>query len=228
VGRSKLDVNLRAIVLCFLVSLLPYLPGSGQTVDAKTGEQNEIGFIIGVTATPTRTLAPSGITGGNADLTSKASLALGVDYDRRVLPTDWVALYGGVDFLSSPFDVKLSNPPADLSPQYKYIFLTAHVKAKFYPDSKLSPWLSVGGGYARFKEKPPTASVDPFAQGTGSSTIELGAGFDTQPVTHLADFPIAFRVEVRDFYSGLPDYGQSLVHSKQHNVVLGGGLVVRF
>ncbi len=224
-------MNLRAIVLCCVVSLLPYLPGSAQTADAKpdakTGEQNEIGLIIGLTATPTRTLAPGGVTGGNADLTSKASLALGVDYDRRVLPTDWVTLYGGLDFLASPLDVKLSNPPAELSPQYKYIFVTAHVKARFYPDSKVSPWLSAGGGYARFKETPPTASLS-FTQGTGSSTIEFGAGFDTQPVTHMAGLPIAFRVEVRDFYSGLPDYGQSLVHSKQHNVVLGGGLVVRF
>lgn len=224
-------MNLRAIVLCCVVSLLPYLPGSAQTADAKTdaktGEQNEIGLIVGVTATPSRTLLPGAVIGDN-ELTSKASLALGVDYDRRVVSTDWITLYGGADFLASPFDVKLSNPPASVSPQYKYIFLTAHVKAKFYPDSKISPWLSVGGGYARFNETPPTATVAPFTQGTGSSTIEFGAGFDTQPVTHMAGFPIAFRVEVRDFYSGLPDYGQSLVHSKQHNVVLGGGLVVRF
>ena len=220
-------MNLRAIVLCCAVSLLVYQPGSAQTADAETAEKNEIGLIIGVTATPTRTLAPGSVI-GDSDLTSKASLALGVDYDRRVVSTDWVTLYGGGDFLASPLDVKLSSPPANVSPQYAYIFLTGHVKARFYPDSKFSPWLSVGGGYARFKEKPPTATVDPFTQGTGRSTLEMGAGFDTQPVTHIAGFPIAFRVEVRDFYSGVPNYGQSLVRSKQHNMILGGGLVVRF
>lgn len=218
-------MNLRTIVLYCLASLVASAPGSAQTADA---ERNEIGLILGVTATPSRALAPGGFLGGNSELTSKASLALGVDYDRRVLSTDWITLFGGGDFLASPFDVKLSEPPVNASPQYAYIFLTAHVKAKFYPDSKLSPWLSVGGGYARFNEKPPTASVNAFAQGTDRATIEMGAGFDTQPVTHIAGVPIAFRVEVRDFFSGVPNYGQDLVKSKQHNVILGGGLIVRF
>jgi len=220
-------VNLRTVALCCAVSLFAYLPVSAQTVGTETGEKNEIGLIVGVTATPTRTLTPGSVI-GDSDLTSKPSLALGVDYDRRVVSTDWVTLYGGADFLASPLDVKLSNPPADVSPQYSYVFVTGHVKARFYPESKLSPWLSIGGGYVRFKEKAPTATLDPFTQGTGRSTIEMGAGFDTQTVGHIASFPIAFRVEVRDFYSGLPEYGQSLVRSKQHNVILGGGLVVRF
>lgn len=221
-------MNLRTIVLCCIASLVASAPGAAQMADTTNAEKNEIGLILGVTATPSRALAPGGVSGGNSELTSKASLALGVDYDRRVLSTDWMILYGGGDFLASPFDLKLSEPPVNVSPQYAYVFLAAHVKARFYPDSKLSPWLSVGGGYARFREKPPTASINAFAQGTGRSTIEMGAGFDTQPVTHIAGFPIAFRVEVRDFYSGLPNYGQDLVKSKQHNVILGGGLIVRF
>jgi opacity protein-like surface antigen len=220
-------VNLRAILLYLALSLVASPLASAQTQDAQADEKNEIGLILGVNATPSRSLTPGSIL-GYSELTSKASLALGVDYDRRVFATDWVTLYGGGDFLASPFDVKLDTPPANVSPQYAYFFLTAHVKAKFYPDRRVSPWLSIGGGYARFKEKPPTATVDPFTPGTGRSTIEMGAGFDTQPVTHIAGFPIAFRVEVRDFYSGLPNYGQGLVKSHQHNVILGGGLVVRF
>ena len=220
-------MNLKAIVLCTVVSFFASAPVSSQTTDVETAEKNEIGLILGVTATPSRTLAPGGVIGGNSELTSKAGLALGVDYDRRILSTDWITLYGGSDFLASPLNVKLSNPPSNVSPQYKYIFLTVHAKVKFYSDRKVSPWLSVGGGYARFHETPPTASFG-FNQGTGRATIEMGAGFDTQPVTHIAGFPIAFRVEARDFYSGVPNYGQDLVHSKQHNVVLGGGLVVHF
>ena len=222
-------MNLRAIVLCCVISLSASVSGFTQTADSEIGEKNEIGLIAGVTATPSRALRPGSVVpGDDPNLTSKASLALGVDYDRRVVSTDWVTIYGGGDFLASPFDVKLSQPPVNVSPQYAYLFVTGHVKAKFYSDSNLSPWLSVGGGYANFREKPPTATLNPFTQGTGRATIELGAGFDTQPVTHIASFPIAFRIEVRDFYSGVPNYGQDLVHSKQHNVILGGGLVVRF
>ena len=224
--RATILRPLRPIVLCCVLSLFAYLPGSAQTANAVTSEKNEVGLIIGVTATPNRTLSPGSVI-GDTELTSKASLALGLDYDRRIVSTDWITLYGGANFLASPFDVKLSNPPASVSPQYAYYFMTGHLKAKFYANSKLSPWLSAGVGYARFNEKPPSAALT-FNQGTGRSTIELGAGFDTQPVGHVASLPVAFRVEIRDFYSGLPDYGLTLVHSKQHNVVLGGGLVLRF
>lgn len=221
-------MNLRAIVLCCAAFFLAGTFVSGETIEVQP-EKNDIGVIAGVTATPSRSLTPGSVfPGDDPNLTSKASLALGVDYDRRVVSTDWVTIYGGGDFLASPFDVKLSQPPVNVSPQYAYLFITGHVKAKFYPDSKLSPWLSVGGGYANFKEKPPTATLTPFTQGTGRATIELGAGFDTQPVAHFVGLPIAFRIEVRDFYSGVPNYGQDLVKSKQHNVILGGGLTVRF
>lgn len=40
--------------------------------------------------------------------------------------------------------------------------------------------------------------------------------------------PIGFRLEVRDFYSGLPNYNQNLSTGRQRNVVFTGGLLIRF
>jgi hypothetical protein len=40
--------------------------------------------------------------------------------------------------------------------------------------------------------------------------------------------PIGLRAEVRDFYSGSPNYGQTVQGDLQHNVVFTSGLLVKF
>jgi len=68
--------------------------------------KNDIGLVIGATTTPSVGLA----TGES--LAFNSSLALGAEYDRR-FTSKRAAVYAGIDFLASPFDVKLSYPPAD-------------------------------------------------------------------------------------------------------------------
>ena len=138
-----------------------------------------------------------------------------------------VGVYGGVDFLASPLDVKLSNSPADVIDQYAYIFLTPHVRVKFRPEGAFSPWLSFGGGYARFLEKKP-ATAPGFVPGTNTGTFVFGGGVDTRTVVHVFRIPIGFRAEVRDFYSGSPNYNQNVQGSLQNNVVFTGGLLIKF
>src|SRR5262249_8641906 len=164
-------------------------------------------------------------TGARASFDS--SLALGAEYDRLLSGSAKVGIYGGGDFLASPLDVKLSNPPSDLIGQYAYMFLTPHVRVKFRPNGALSPWLSVGGGYARFLEKKPTAAPG-FVPGTNTATAVFGGGFDTRTVLHVFRIPIGFRAEIRDFYSGSPNYNQSVRGGLQNNVVFTGGLLIKF
>lgn len=183
--------------------------------------KNEVGLVIGATTTPSRTLSQGG------DLSFNASLALGAEYDRRLATSKRLAIYGGVDYLASPLDVKLSQPPPGVIPQYAYEFLTPRVRAKFNPAGPIAPWLSFGGGYARFLEKAPTSSTS-FKPGINTGTLEFGAGIDTRSVVHVLRIPIGFRLEVRDFYSGLPNYDRSIDASRQNNVAFTGGLLIRF
>ena len=185
--------------------------------------ENEIGLVIGAAVTPSRSFS----SGSSATAAFDSSLALGAEYDRRLLAGRRVSVYGGVDFLASPLDVKLSNPPSDVIGQYAYVFLTPHVRLKFNPDGRLSPWLLFGGGYARFLEKKPTAEPS-FVPGTNTGTFVFGGGVDTRTVLHVFRVPIGFRVEVRDFYSGSPDYNQQVRGSLQNNVVFTGGLLIKF
>jgi NDH2 C-terminal domain/Pyridine nucleotide-disulphide oxidoreductase len=115
----------------FLSVILPVAQAQGK---------NEIGLVIGATVTPDRNFS----SGSTPSASFDSSLALGAEYDHRVLSGHRAALYGGVDFLASPLDVKLSNPATDVIGQYAYVFLTPHVRVKFYPDGGLSPWLSRG------------------------------------------------------------------------------------
>ena len=189
--------------------------------------KNEVGLVIGATEIPSIGTA----AGGTIDLNS--SLALGAEYDRHLLGKN-TSLYVGGDFLASPEEVKVSNPASDVSPNYAYLFLAAHIKLKFNSTRTFQPWLSFGGGYADFAPAAP-ASGDVIVSGKGNSgTLEFGGGLDTRPlitfkgVPLLGTLPIGARAEVRDFYSGQPQFGVETNGSLQNNVAFTGGLLLRF
>jgi hypothetical protein len=169
--------------------------------------------------------------GGNVNLNS--SLAIAAEYDRRLIGRH-TALYAGIDFLASPFDVKASYPPADVSPQYAYLFLTPHVRIKLNADGALQPWLLFGGGYADFSPKQPRSGSANVTGAGNSGTLEFGGGVDTKSLIRLSripiveKFPIGARFEVRDFYSGQPNYGVPTRSSRQNNIAVTGGLLLRF
>src|SRR5271169_5243537 len=90
----------------FLISVLAVL-GAVSLAAQSEANKNDVGFVIGATTTPSVGLA----TGQSLNFNS--SLALGAEYDRLFVARR-TAVYAGVDFLASPFDVKLSYPPADV------------------------------------------------------------------------------------------------------------------
>lgn len=203
------------------------LPASAQ-------EKNEVGLVMGATLTPSQTLVPGvSLVGPNGNLLPDraldfdASLAMGIEYDRLVLSRDRVRIYAGGDFLASPNDVHLSQSTQNAPKSYAYIFLTPHIRAKFNPRGALSPWLEVGGGYARFLSATPTAATS-FTKGRNTGTFVFGGGVDTRAILRVLRIPIGFRLEVRDFYSGVPNYGVKVDNSMQHNVAFTGGLLIRF
>jgi hypothetical protein len=70
--------------------------------------------------------------------------------------------------------------------------------------------------------------IQAFAPGTNRRTLVFGGGVDTRTVLKLFRIPIGFRTEVRDFYSGSPDYNQPVRGSLQNHVVLTGRLLIKF
>jgi hypothetical protein len=199
----------------------------GQADTNKRNAKNSVGFVIGATETPSVGL----VRGGDIHLNS--SLALGLEYDRRLFGTR-TTVSGGIDFLASPLDVKVSSPPTDISPEYAYLFLTPHVKLRFDSLGTWRPWVLFGGGYADFAPAEPHDGLVNVSGHGNSGALEFGGGIDTRPlitlnrVPVLGALPIGARIEVRDFYSGKPDYGVQTVGDWQHNVSFTGGLVLHF
>jgi hypothetical protein len=217
----------KPLVGLFIGLIILSIPTSAQ-------EKNEVGLNIGATLIPSQSLAqgapligPSGNILPNRSLNFESSLALGAEYDYRVISGSHVALYAGIDFLASPNDVQLSQPTQNAPKSYAYIFLTPHVRAKFNPRGRLSPWLEFGGGYARFLSAVPP-EVTTLERGRNTGTFEFGGGVDTRTVLRAFKIPIGFRLEVRDFYSGLPDYNVRVTGNLQNNVAFTAGLLIRF
>ena len=217
----------RSSLLCMLLLLAASASHAQSQSSATTPSNNELGLVIGAAETPSVGLQ----RGGNINLNS--SLTLGAEYDRRLFGHH-TAVYAGLDFFASPNDVHASQPASDVSPEYAYLFLTPHVRVKFNAGGAFQPWLLFGGGYADFAPAQPR-SGNVNVSGTGNSgTFEFGGGVDTKPLIHLkglpliGSLPIGARAEVRDFYSGQPDYGLPTTSSRQNNVLITGGLVLHF
>jgi hypothetical protein len=217
------------IGLCIAVALW-----SAPAFAQERQERNEVGLQIGGIVTASQGLArgasligPGGTTLPTQDLPFDSSLTLGAEYDRAVVQRQKFAIDGGIDFLASPLDVKLSQRSQNAIGQYAFVFLTPHVRLKFRPEGAFSPWLLFGGGYARFRESAPTA-VPSFKSGTNTGTFVFGGGVDTRPVIRIRKIGVGFRFEVRDFYSGLPNYNVNVGGGLQTNLAFTGGLLLKF
>src|SRR5262249_47455923 len=91
---------------------------------------------------------------------------------------------------------------------FSSIFFTPSLKLKIWPVGGISPFFSVGGGFAHFnltQEGRLGLAGTPFISSVGNNTgaLQLGAGVDLKtPIPRLG-----LRAEVRDFRTGRPDLG---------------------
>jgi hypothetical protein len=112
---------------------------------------------------------------------------------------------------------------------YKQIFVTPAVRLNLFPESRVSPWVSFGGGFGHFSE---SNKLNYFGANPGGSSttgaIQPGLGLDVSPFPKRFSH-FSFCGKVRDFYSGTPnlplaDTGKT----RQHNYFVGLGLVWHF
>ncbi|MGA7295440.1 MAG: hypothetical protein WBW85_23115 [Terriglobales bacterium] len=111
--------------------------------------------------------------------------------------------------------------PADIGA----LFLTPSVRVNIFSGDSVTPWVSVGGGYGRFREAPRLlwGGTNPGPTGSNTGVVQFGAGLN---VWFLAQ--LGARFEARDFYSGVPDLNVVTSNSRQHNYYVGVGVAHRF
>ena len=200
-----------------IVVLVPIL-----VANAAPQEKNELTGIIGRTF-----ISDQGVKGTTAvdpNVHFGNGLSFEVNYGRHLLTGGLVGLTAEVPFVVNPDeDLHFS---LNLIPEgYSSFFVTPSIRANLLPDSGLSPWLSVGGGFGHFSESSTLeyGGPNPGKTGTTSGVFQIGGGLDVK-IWHA----IRVRGQVRDFYSGVPQLNVNTGKSRQHNLFVGGGVVWRF
>src|SRR5262249_3358122 len=108
---------------------------------------------------------------------------------------------------------------ANVFQSYSSIFFTPGLRLKFAVPG-ISPFVSVGGGFAHFS--PDTSSLGTTPSSSTTGAFQVGGGVDLGTPIPL----LRLRGEVREFYTGNP-FSSSLEMSR-HNIFVGGGLVLHF
>jgi Outer membrane protein beta-barrel domain len=188
-------------------------------------EKYEIGGILGRTF-----ISDQGIKGAtyfDPIIHSGKGLTFEGEFARRFIVTPIYAISAEV--------VAAYNPDEDLNAgeyghavvpvDYKQLFVTPAARVNLFPTTAVSPWVSLGAGFSHFSQ---SNMLDYSGTNPGKSTtgavIQGGIGLDVRVWKRLS-----IRGEVRDFWSGEPDFPLAPTgKSRQHNFFVGGGAFWRF
>jgi opacity protein-like surface antigen len=192
---------------------------------AAQDEKNEIGGIIGRTF-----VSDQGINGASyfdPIIHFGKGLSFEGEYARRFLVTPIYALSAEVPFMYN-HDMKLNAGEygfAVVPTSLKAFFVTPAARVNFFPTTAVSPWVSLGAGIGHFSQSSTLVYGGPNpGKSTTGFTMEGGVGLDVKVWRKLS-----IRGEVRDFWSGEPDFPLAPTgKSRQHNYLVGGGAFWRF
>ena len=179
---------------------------------------NEVSITAGRTFVSTQTVPTTGLPVhfGNEE-------SVEFNYGRFLKSFKVFGLYAELPVAIYPrMDVNyhLGTTPKDIGA----LFVTPSVRVNIFSGESVTPWVSVGGGYGRFREAPVTLyeNRNP-SSGSNTGVVQFGAGLDVW-VWHTW----GGRFEARDFYSGAPALNVDTGRSRQHNYYLGVGVIHRF
>jgi opacity protein-like surface antigen len=210
--------------LAILVVLVAVLTSSAfaQIYERSVEQNNELSVTVGRTFVSTQTIRNS--TAFNPHIHFGNEESVDFNYSRLLKSNPVFALYGELPVAIYPrmdLNTERNVIPKDIGA----LFVTPSARVNFFPGQGLSPWLSAGGGYGRFREASELNffGSNPGPTGTNTGVIQFGAGLDVWPWRRWG-----VRLEARDFYSGLPALNVTTTNSRQHNYHVGIGVIRRF
>jgi opacity protein-like surface antigen len=146
---------------------------------------------------------------------SNSAIGFQINFAHRLAKVPLFGLYGEIPFVAS-YNTTYSTLHGLASEQFNNYYVTPGLKLKFAPGFFLSPYLAGGIGWGHFSSNQTSATDTRFA-------ADWGGGVD------MKVFPfISLRLEMRDFYSGVPNLVLPGNGAHQNNVVVSGGPVLRF
>jgi hypothetical protein len=211
-------------ILAVLIVGICVLGGSAAAQD----EQNELTGMLGRIF-----ISDQGIHGPNAPtinpfVRSGKGLTFEVGYARHLHGTEVYEISGEV-LGAFNLDEDLNSGGPVVPVDYKQIFVTPGVRVNLFPATKVSPWVSIGGGFARFSENKNLLYYGTNPAGSSTSgVLQVGLGLDVSPFERRFK-RFSIRAEGRDFYSGTPDLPLADTgKTRQHNYFVGAGVIWHF
>jgi hypothetical protein len=199
----------------------------GRTAAAQD-EKNELTGMLGRIFISDQGIHGANVPSINPFVRSGKGLTFEIDYARHFagneiysLSLEVPAVFNVDEDLGSGGDVVPSG--------YRQIFVTPALRVNLFPETKVSPWVSIGGGFAHFSE---SSNLIYYGTNPGGSTnsgvLQAGIGLDVYPFCRrMRHFGV--RGEVRDFWSGTPDLPLADTgKTRQHNYFLAGGMTWHF
>lgn len=187
------------------------VPAAMGQIEEVEKRKNELSGLIGRTF-----ISDQGIKSGplvGSTLRSGNGTSIEINYARR-LTTGFFSMSAEVPFVLNPDEDY--NIPTNPFGDYRSYFVTPSARVNAFTGQAVSPWVSVGGGFAHF-------SASSIKTGNSTGVFQAGVGLD---VKVLGRFSI--RGEARDFWSGVPQLGVDTGKSRQHNFFVGAGVVWHF
>lgn len=179
---------------------------------------NELSVTAGRTFVSTETV-PS----ANLQIHFANPASLEFNYSRFLLRRKIFGLYAELPVAIYPrmnLNYPLGTTPKDIGA----LFVTPSLRLNIFSGDSFTPWVSLGGGYGRFREAPVTLYENPNpTSGNNTGVLQFGAGIDVWVWRGWGA-----RFEARDFYSGNPDFNVSPTNSRQNNYYVGVGVARRF
>ncbi len=208
----------------FWVAILPVVALLAASAMAQD-EKNEIGGLLGRVF-----ISDQGIhnaTYFDPIIHSGKGLTVEGEYARHFIVTPIWAL-SAEGLIAYNWDEKLNAGEyghAVVPQKYKQLFIAPAARVNFFPTTAVSPWVSIGAGFAHFSQSSELVygGANPGKSST-NALIEGGIGLDVKVWRKLS-----IRGEVRDYWSGEPDFPLAPTgKSRQHNFFVGGGAFWRF
>jgi hypothetical protein len=184
---------------------------------------NEVSVTAGRTFVSTQTVLNSGLS-FNPTLHFGNEETIGFNYGRLLKTKSIFGIRAELPVVIYPrmdLNTAVNAIPKDIGA----LFVTPSVRVNLFSEESVTPWVSVGGGYGRFREAPSLNFYGPNPGPTGTNTgvVQFGAGLDVWFWPKWG-----FRFEARDFYSGEPDLNVDTGRSRMHNYYVGAGIAHRF
>jgi hypothetical protein len=179
------------------------------TAGAALAQKHEVGLTLGLVG------GQEGLEGGTA-LQANYALRLWKNGRAQIaFETHWLA--------NTQRKADFQNPQA--TSDVATMYLTPGLRFTFAPESRVRPWVAVGGGWAWYEQSALTQGGQPNGapRNLYRGAFQFGGGVDWSLWRRLA-----LRGEVRDFVTGAAAFNVPGFQGAQHNVVIGGGIVLRF